>query len=101
MKLSELIKKTEFSVPGTSLKVTFKEDLSWYEYIESTKINDEIELGVFTLTCMIESWNLTDEETVMLPITVETVKKLPRATVVALTEKATELIKSKTEKKKS
>lgn len=101
MKLSELIKTREVKAPGTDLVITIKEDLSWYEYLESLKISDETERGIYTLTRMIKDWNLTGENGEKLPITEESVKELPVPAAQAALDEANKIVLEKSEKKKN
>jgi hypothetical protein len=78
MKLSDLIKTQELLIPDTDLKIKIKEELSWYEYLEGTKISDPSTRGIYTITCMIQAWNLTDDDGKELPINEATVKSLPK-----------------------
>lgn len=82
------------------LEITIKEDLSWYEYLESMKIEDPTERGIYTLTRLIEDWNLTDDAGVKIEISEKTVKDLPSEAAQKALEEANKIITEKLEKKK-
>ena len=99
MKLSDLVKTIEFSIPNTDLVVLIKDDLSWFEYVESLKIEDNEMRGIYTLSKLITSWNLTDDTGSILPVNEANLKQLPSEIGLPLIGKANELIKQKQEKK--
>lgn len=100
MKLSTLIKTIKIEIPGTGVEITLRDDLSWYDYLESLKIENADERGTFTVTKLIEGWNLTDDDDKPLEITDKTVRKLPKKVAVILVQKVNQILFEKSKKKK-
>jgi len=100
MEIDKIIKKIEISVPGKDVKITIKDELSWYEFLESQKIRDAEARGIFVMAKMITGWNITGEGKKVLEITEENIKSLPVSIILPVLGKVNELVLSKTEKKK-
>ncbi len=100
MKLSELIKTKKITIPGTDIEITLREDLSWYDYLESLKIENLDDRGAFMVTKLIADWNLKGDDGNTLKVTEDLVKKLPKNVAIVLVEKVNEMLFSKSEKKK-
>lgn len=100
MKLSDLVKTKEIAIPGTDIKITLRDDLSWYDYLESLKIQNIDDRGAFMVAKLISSWNITGDDGKVLPVTDELVKKLPKKVAIVLVDKVNEMLFDKSEKKK-
>jgi len=99
MKLSELIKIKEVKIPDLDITVKIKSELSWLEYLEGIKITDSSERGVYTITKMIISWDITDDDGKTLPVTPENVKVLPTRVAQVLMSEFNEMFDEKLKKK--
>ena len=101
MKINELIKLKTVKVPGTDIVVKLKTDIPWFDYLESTKIKDSTERGVFTLAKMIDSWNLKNEDDSIAEISEENIKKLTSNVAMELIGQINQVFDFNSEKKKS
>jgi hypothetical protein len=100
MKISDLIKIEEFKVPGSDLVVNFREEIAWYDFVKSLKIDDEDDRGIFIMCQLIDSWNLVDEKNNKLPVTEDILKRIPGKIGAILTAKANKIIDVQMQKKK-
>lgn len=100
MKLNDLIKIEEFKIPGSDLVVNFYEEIAWYDFVKSLKIDDEDDRGIFVMSRLIESWNLVDDKGNKLPVSEEILKKIPGKIGMILTAKANKIIDIQMQKKK-
>lgn len=98
MKLSELLGEEKIKFEN-SVEITLRDELSWWEFLEARKIEDDSERGIFTLTKLITAWNITDKDDHIIPINEETVKNMPSGIAVALMNKINARFESKIKKK--
>ena len=99
MNIKELIEKVEIET-WKGVKVILRKELSWFDYLEAQKIKDDDERGIFTISKLVESWEITNDEGDPLPITEESIRNLPTPIMLPIIEKVNELVKEKYEKKK-
>lgn len=74
----------DVEIPETGVTVKVR-DLSWIDLLSSLDIEDRFERGVFRLSKVIVSWNITrgDEP---LPVSLETLKSLSAKVVIPIVE---------------
>jgi hypothetical protein len=98
MKLSELLGEEKLKFEN-SVEITLRDELSWWEFLEARKIEDNTERGIFTLTKLITSWNITGEDGKIIPINEDTVKNMPSGIAIVLMNKINAKFDSKIKKK--
>ena len=101
MKLSDLIKTVEIKIPDTDLVITLKTELSWFEQLESREIKGTLEKGKYLTCALLVDWNLEDDEGIPIPITKETIERLPADVLMPITKKITSIANERLEKKKN
>ena len=104
MKLSDLVKTVELRIPaeaGGEIVVRLKRELSWFEQISLGEIQDETEQGKFLAWKLIDSWDLTDDLGRPLPVTRETLEKLPASIMLPITDRIVVMSKEANVKKKT
>ena len=101
MKINELIKKVQIKIPNTDLVIDIKTELSWFEQLECAKIDDLIERGKYLTWKLVVDWNLEDEAGKPLPITKETIERMPADVIIPVTEELIKIAGKKVLKKKS
>jgi len=101
MKLSELIKTEDIKIPETDLVITIKTELSWVDELGLGEIKNEVDRGKFLLESVIVNWNLKDDKGDDIPVSKDVLGSLPAKIIYPLSERITELIKSKQVKKKT
>ncbi len=100
MNVKDLKKTIEVKIPDTDLVINIKTELPWYDEVEMLSITDTTEQMRFLIFKMIDSWNLTEDDGSITPITKELTDSFSKSVILPLYAEIIKNNKEKIEKKK-
>lgn len=100
MNVKDLKKTIAVEIPNTDLIINIKLQLSWYDEMDMLAIENPTEQIRFLIFKMIDSWNLTEDDGSITPITKELTDSLSKDVILPLYAEILKHNKEKIEKKK-